>query len=195
MKRNVPALLALIWLTATRCWAVEPNDAPSAVEPALKDNEEAARLFSEDQSDRLSKDGKPLDWKVIKKVVVPRDRARRKRVLELYAAGELRTTKDFVHAGIVLQHGEKPEHYLLSHELCITAVFKSCGSEEDSWVSLANQLAALSEDWFLLSVGRPQRFGTQFRKGRLVKIDQGVTDEVRKIWNFPPLAITSKVPH
>jgi hypothetical protein len=153
-----------------------------------KTTKKPARLLSEDQSDRLSKDGKPLDWKLIKKVIVPRDRARRQRILELYYAGELKTGWDFVHAGMVLQHGEKPEDYLLSHELCVTAVFMRGGNEEGGWVSLPKQLAALSEDRFLLKVGRPQRFGTQFRKARLAKMEKGVSDEVRKIWNVPLLA-------
>jgi hypothetical protein len=85
-KRTGPVLMALISLTATPCRAAEPNGAPPAAEQTIKDNEEAARLFSEDQGDRLSKDGTPLDWKAIKKVVLPRDRARPQRVLDLYYA-------------------------------------------------------------------------------------------------------------
>jgi hypothetical protein len=87
---------------------------------------------------------------------------------------------------MVLQHGPAPEDYLLAHELCVVAVGK--GEKRAAW------LAAASEDRFLMSVGRPQRFGTQFRgdapggKIRLYKVDPGVTDNLRRAFGVPPLA-------
>jgi hypothetical protein len=87
---------------------------------------------------------------------------------------------------MVLQHAPAPEDYLLAHELCIVGISK--GEERAKW------LAAASEDRFLMSIGRPQRFGTQYRKERpeapfqLYQVDPGVTDELRRAFNVPSLA-------
>ncbi len=61
------------------------------------------------------------------------------------------------------------------------------GDERAKW------LAAASEDRFLMEIGRPQRFATQFRSEgnsamRLYQTDQGVTDELRRALNVPSLA-------
>ena len=156
--------------------------AQSPATSSLKDNEELMRLYQEDQSDRTSKDGKPIDWSA----VGPRDRAREARVKELYGNNQLHTGADYYHVAMILQHGGAPEDYLLAHELCIVAISK--GEERAKW------LAAASEDRFLISIGRPQRFATQFRSDgpnapiRLYQVDQGVTDEVRRALNVPSLA-------
>ena len=146
-----------------------------------KDNSELARLFQEDQADRTTKDGKPIDWKTVE----PRDRAREKRVKDLYATNELHTGADYYHVAMVLQHASAPEDYLLAHELCVVAISK--GHEDAKW------LAAASEDRFLMNIGRPQRFATQFRSVgnspmRLYDTDQGVTDDLRRALNVPTLS-------
>ncbi len=146
-----------------------------------KDHSELARLFQEDQADRTSKDGKPIDWKAVD----VRDKAREKRVKELYANNQLNTGRDYYHVAMVLQHASAPEDYLLAHELCIVAISK--GDERAKW------LAAASEDRFLMQIGRPQRFATQFRSVgnspmRLYETEQGVTDELRRALDVPTLA-------
>ena len=192
MKHYFPALAFLASLFIARTFA-EQAPAGSAV-VTVKENEEVARLHAEDQSDRQPKDGKPIDWQV----VGPRDEVRQKRVRELYMAGELKTGKDYFNAGMIFQHGEKPEDYLLCHELCVTAVFKSGRSERASWLPTAKWLAAASYDRFLLSIGRAQRFGTQFSSEgpnspmRLDKMEEGITDELRKVWGVPPLSEAKK---
>lgn len=148
---------------------------------ATRDNPELMRLMNEDQADRLSPAGKSIDWKV----VGPRDDARLKRVKELYSQNQLRTGNDYFNAALILQHSNTPEDYLLAHELCVVAISKKRGIES---------LAAASEDRFLMSIGRPQRFGTQYKSDgpnqpyRLYKIDSGVTDELRRVMMVPTLA-------
>jgi hypothetical protein len=133
---------------------------PSGQQPAVQapvENPELVRIYNEDQSDRMPVEGKPIDWGI----VGPRDITRRARVMELYKSGQLLTGDDFFHAALVLQHGQEPEDFLLCHELCVAAIIK--GNVPARW------LAAASEDRFLMNLGRPQRFGTQFRspaKGR-----------------------------
>jgi hypothetical protein len=54
-------------------------------------------------------------------------------------------------------------------------------------------LAAASQDRYLMNIGRPQRFGTQYRTDGpgtawyLYQTDTGVTDELRKAFNVQPL--------
>lgn len=147
-----------------------------------KNNEELARIFKEDQSDRMPKDGKAIDWKI----VGPRDKARLARVKELYEQNGLQTGADYFYAAMILQHGEVPEDYLLAHELCVVAISK--GEARAKW------LAAASEDRFLMNIGRPQRFGTQYRSDGpkapvlLYTMGAGVTDELRRAMEVPPLA-------
>jgi len=153
-------------------------------------NQELERLYSEDQLDRTQG---PIDWSVVSK----RDLARHDRVMQLYRSGMLKVGKDYFHAAMILQHGEKPEDFLLSHELCVSAVFGHA-DEPGEWLNGAKWLAAASEDRFLQSIGRKQRFGTQFRTinpdptWHLGEIEDGVTDESRKIWNVPSLAEAKK---
>jgi hypothetical protein len=147
------------------------------------DNEELKRLYTEDQADRMPKDGKSIDWKL----VGPRDEQRLKRVHEIYKANGMSTGPDYYHVAMVLQHSHIPEDFLLAHELCVVAIGK--GHAPAKW------LAAASEDRFLMNINRPQRFGTQFRADQnknggafyLYKVDEGVTDELRRAFNTPTL--------
>lgn len=138
---------------------------------SLADNDELKRIEVADQSERNPASG-TIDWAVL----FPRDQARKKRVLEIYRDGGLRTGPDYYNAALILQHGNEAEDYLLAHELSIVAMMK--GEER------ARLLAAEAEDRFLFTIGRPQRFATQFYgPGKLRPVDEGgagVTDRLRK---------------
>ena len=148
----------------------------------MEDNQELVRMFTEDQADRISPEGKPAGE------LMRRDGTRLTRVKQLYQNSQLRTGTDYYHAAMILQHGVCPEDYLLAHELCIVAISK--GYESAKW------LAAASEDRFLMNIDRPQRFGTQSRSDgpnspmRLYPVDPNVTDELRRAFDVPPLAQT-----
>lgn len=172
------ALLGLVWLPAAKPQRLA-LPAPGFA-PAGPDNEEIAELAREDQQDRRPPPGQSIDWSV----VIPRDQAREKRVKELYAAGALHTGTDYYNVAMVLQHGTSADDMLLAHELCIVAIIK--GENRAKW------LAAASEDRFLMNIGRPQRFGTQYTSSgngpsKLYRIDPGVTDDVRRAMDVPPL--------
>lgn len=172
-----------LFSTSTAVTVVEAEAQPAAppASAGVQNDEELARMFKEDQSDRAPQDGKAIDWPTVSK----RDEARLARVKELYAAGRLRTGADYFHAAMVLQHAQVPEDFLLAHELCVVAIGK--GEERAKW------LAAASQDRYLMNIGRPQRFGTQYRSNGpgtdwyLYETDAGVTDELRKAYNVPPL--------
>jgi hypothetical protein len=149
------------------------------------DNAELRRLMAEDQADRQPK---TVDWAV----VLPRDRARLARVKELYQTDVLRTAADYYHAALVLQHGEAPEDFLLAHELCVAAMVLGKNDRASS------SLAAAAEDRFLMNIGRPQRFGTQFRSEgtgpmRLHAVGEGVSDELRRVMGVPPIADARRI--
>jgi len=145
------------------------------------DNAELARLFREDQEDR-NPGLHAIDWSAVK----PRDDARLARVRELYVANALHTGADWLHAALILQHGNGPEDYLLAHEMCVAALAE--GEKGAKW------LVAATEDRFMMAIGRKQRFGTQYEpagepgKFRLAPTDSGVTDGLRTALGAPPLA-------
>ena len=163
-------------------------DGPASARPAgqasppPRDNAELAKLYDEDQADRRPQGGRPIDWSA----VLPRDKEREARIKVLYETGELRTGKDFHRAAMILQHAPRPEDYLLAHEFCVVALAK--GERDARW------LAAATEDRYLMSLGRPQRFGTQYRSPkpdqpvRLYEVEPGVTDALRREMGVPTLA-------
>jgi len=151
------------------------------VPSSASNNAELSRLYDEDQADRKPAEGKPIDWSV----VAPRDRLRESRAKELYKSGALRTGKDYHRAAMVLQHAHQPDDFLLAHEFCVAALAK--GERDARW------LAAATEDRFLMNIGRPQRFGTQYRSSdggpvRLYEVGPGVTDSLRSELGVPALA-------
>jgi hypothetical protein len=54
----------------------------------------------------------------------PRDAARRAKVKELLAAGQVRTGDDFERAALVFQHGDTPNDILMPHILAVTSLGK-----------------------------------------------------------------------
>ncbi|HEX5084389.1 MAG TPA: hypothetical protein VFY40_20285 [Blastocatellia bacterium] len=112
----------------------------------------------------------------------------------LCVQNKLQTGNDYFRAALILQHSLAPEDYLLAHELCVVALSKG---KPNAGALDARGLAAASDDRFLKSIGRPQRFGTPYhvedenapvKHYKLYKTDSGVTDELRSIMNVPSLA-------
>jgi hypothetical protein len=174
------AFLLAVALVASHC---------SVAAELPRDNVELARLFGEDQADRNVASGAligQIDWE---KVSV-RDDAREVRIKEMLAQGALVTGTDYYHAAMILQHAPTPDDYLLAHDLCVIAISK--GEMRGKW------LAAASLDRFLINVGRPQRFGTQFASRRmnqppsLAAVDTSVPDSLRVALDVPTLADARK---
>jgi len=70
---------------------------------------ELREIYRADQDDRKAgaHDYDKIDWSV----VTPRDEARRERVKQLEAAGQLRSADDFYHAAMIMQHGDNEASY------------------------------------------------------------------------------------
>jgi hypothetical protein len=138
-------------------------------------NAELRAIFEADQGDRRSGMGPEL---------AARDRDRRRRVLELLAAGDVVDGADYYHAAMVFQHGGSLASYRRARELALRAV--ELGHPPARW------LAAAALDRLLVRQGRRQRYGTQYRMWgddrMLVEVDPVTTDEERAEWGVPPLA-------
>ena len=159
-----------------------PPALSSGPENRLKDLGELERLFAEDQADRTAPEGRAIDPMAL----LAHDRKHEARIKELLSSDRLRTGKDYYRAAMILQHAPTAEDALLAHELCVVAI--SRGESSAKW------LAAASEDRFLMRIGRPQRFGTQYHAAklgepvRLYKVEPGVTDALRGALGVPTLA-------
>ncbi len=154
-----------------------------ALQPqAPGNNPELERLHKEDQADREAGPNAKIDWQAVSK----RDAERRARVREIVDKGGATTSTDYYHAAMVYQHGTEVPEYDEAHRLAMKAV------ELDPENGAAKWLAAASKDRSLMWQGKPQLYGTQFKKVDdrwvLWEVDPSITDEERAKWNVPPLA-------
>lgn len=142
------------------------------------------KLYEEDIKDRKSRDWdkatkEELDW------LDKRDKNRKHQVIALYKKKEIKSGLDYHHAALILQHGETPDDFKLANKFAEKAV--ASGDDSARW------LYAATLDRWLLSEGKPQKFGTQVKMNKKGKwelglpIDPNVTDEQRVRFNVPPL--------
>lgn len=115
-----------------------------------------------------------------------KDKVRRKKVLSLFNKGKIQSVKDYHHAALIFQHGDSTDDFKQAHEFARKAL--ELGDESARW------LYAATLDRYLLSLGRPQKYGTQFKLNDNKEwefaqpIDPSVTDEERLKYNVPPLS-------
>lgn len=144
-------------------------------------NPELRTIYEADQADRHL----PPEEKATRDIA-GRDADRLARVKEILDAGGARVSADYFHAAMVFQHGHEAADYERAHALAWKA------AELDPSATTARWLAAASEDRLLMFQGKPQKYGTQYRKegGRweLYPVDPTVTDAERAAWGVPPLA-------
>lgn len=108
---------------------------------------------------------------------------RRVDVLNYVRNGDIHSPKNLVYAAFIFQHGNCPDHYLLANKLSRKAL--GAGDEEARWIFAA------SLDRYLMSLGEPQKYGTQYTWTRdgfgLYPVDPNTTDSERAQYNVPPL--------
>lgn len=144
MKR---LLLSAAWALALAA----PAFAQEAEPPA--DNPEMAAIFAADQEVRKDLAAVLAGGREGALRIHAADAVRRQQVRALLETGALRTARDFYTAGLVFQHGDTPEDYLMAHTLALAALGE--GSTESPW------LAAATLDRYLHAIGQPQIYGTQ----------------------------------
>jgi hypothetical protein len=138
------------------------------------ENQEAARLFREDQADRTGGD--------VAEGTGTRDRVRRRRGMAMLLGGQIRSARDYYHLAMLLQHGGTLEYLQLGHALARRAA--AAGYRPGAW------LAAAAHDRWLMHANLPQKYGTQYTlsAGRwvLYPVDPETTDAERAQWDVPP---------
>ncbi len=160
-----------------------------AGEARSSDNARAAELYRQDQAERhaLTADGLhslPAEQAAQLRV---NDADRREEMLEILRAGDLRTSRDFLHAAMIFQHGSDAGDYRLAHGLAVV----SAAADPDH--RLARWMVAASWDRYMRYRGRPQWYGTQYtlsKDGRrlLAPVDESaVSDEERRLHGIRPL--------
>lgn len=139
-------------------------------------NNRLETIYLEDQKDRQG----DVDWSI----VGPRDEARKAEVLKILQENDNLTAEDYHHAALILQHGDFPEDYQKAHECAANAV--EMGDDSSRW------LFAATWDRWQLSIGKPQRYGTQFieEEGEwklALPIETDFPDTERIKMDVPPL--------
>ena len=125
-----------------------------ACPPAQAINMELSRLVAQDHEDRRGAQNS-MSPSAGASDLADRDFSRRVAVLRMLTEGRIREPIDYENAALIFQHGVSPEEYRLAHALATIA------AAIDPSRSGARQLKRLSWDRFMLSIGRPQWYGSQ----------------------------------
>ena len=138
-----------------------------------------AELFAADQAVRQL----PVAVEAVE--IVDGDTQRRIEVLGYILQGQIHAPRDLVYAAFVFQHGDCPGHYAFAHRLATFAL--DVGYDEARWIYAATL------DRYLMSLGQPQKYGTQYtwEQGayKLYPVDPATTDAERAEYNLPPLSV------
>lgn len=151
--------------------------------PPETDNLRLEELHAADQKDRERVYGSAAEVSGLKE----RDLARRREVVELMGRGEVNTVNDLYRAAVIFLHGAEPKEFLTAHRLATMASIN--GHKPSRWLSAA------SLDRFLMSIGLPQVYGTQFEQGeedgryqlRLPIDDSTVLHFEKRFFGVPPV--------
>lgn len=178
-KRAIPgnAFLMAV-LVVTGCSKNSP--APATSSTAV--TEELQQLYDADQNEPYPTNV-PSDPK--EKVAfftalwTERFKPRYDRVLQLIREDRLSSADDYYIAGMIMNHGIKPEDNLLAHALFSVAAFKN--HPDAKWASAA------ALDNYLAGIDKPQLFGTVYGEHRQVTTDL-MTDPLRRQFCVPPLS-------
>jgi hypothetical protein len=148
-------------------------------------NQELKTLYEKDINERNS-----IDWDHASSTQIAnlrkKDKKRKEKVLALINEGKVKSAQDYHHAALIFQHGESTNDFKKAHELATKAV--ALGDESARW------LFAATLDRYLISMGKPQKYGTQFKLNNNGEwelgepIDPTVTDKERAKYNVPPLS-------
>jgi len=148
----------------------------------IEENRELRKMYEEDVEEKTN-----ADWNDKKTVAIIKenDKRRKKRVEEIISEGGLKVASDYHHADLIFLHGETTTDYKKANELAKIAM--EMGDERSKW------LYAATMDRWLVSQGKPQKYGTQFRKNKngeweMYPVDPTTTDQERASLNVPPLS-------
>lgn len=115
---------------------------------AILDNVELIEIFNNDQADRTQH----VDWNIVQK----NDSLREARVYELLASNKVRTSLDYNNAALIFHHGEDSVAYGMALKLMRKSI--ELDSTRNKW------FLAVITDRYLLSINKPQVYGTQYKR-------------------------------
>lgn len=147
------------------------------------------QIYDEDQAMRLE----PIS-EIDQLEVAETSRQHRQEVLTFLLQGKLGSAVDFSRAALVMQHGTCTDHYELAHRLAERAIDMGYDTDETRF------LYAATLDRYLISLGKPQKYGTQYRRVQegeacsyeLSPVDSSITDKERIEFGLPPLEAAKK---
>ena len=151
--------------------------------PPETDNLQLEDIYQADQSDRQKVYESPQAVAELKQ----RDAMRKAMTLDMMSKGEVNTALDLYRAAVILLHGSEPKDFLTAHRLAVIAAIN--GHRPARW------LAASSLDRYLMALGQPQIYGTQFEHNaeenkyqlRLPIEDNRLLNWEKKFLNVPPV--------
>ena len=151
MKRLLLLFLVLVIISCKQQKDVpQPDNETQMTElETIQDNIELAQIYENDQADRRTEN---IDWSVVSE----NDRKREKRIYEMLEAGEVRTSNDYQNAAMIFQHGRDSTAYHMAVKLMTKSI--ELDPSANKW------LLAAATDRYLLSIDKPQIYGTQFSK-------------------------------
>ena len=152
--------------------------------PPETDNLQLEDIYESDQSDRKKVYDSPQAVAQLKQ----RDAMRKAMTLDMMSKDEVTTSLDLYRAAVILLHGSEPKDFLTAHRLAVIAAIN--GHRPARW------LAASSLDRYLMALGQPQIYGTQFEHNaeenkyqlRLPIEDNRLLTWEKKFLNVPPVA-------
>lgn len=145
-RHPLGAAVSLLLTGVLSAFLLQFSGPPAVPAANLPPSTQLRYLYDTDQADRAVVRYLPL---------AGRDAQRLQRVLALAADGRVVTARDSFHAAMVLHHGTNPGHYARAHGFAQKA--------EDGGVRGGGWLRRAAYDRWMLSLGRPQRYGTQSR--------------------------------
>ncbi len=113
------------------------------------DNVELIELTDADQNERKNSELDP-------KLIYVKDSLRREKVIVLESEKKLKTSNDVYNAALIFQHGRDSTDYLKALNFIKKSI--ELDSTRNKW------LFAAITDRYLLSIGKPQIYGTQYQK-------------------------------
>ena len=151
--------------------------------PPETDNLRLDDLYAADQKDRETVYTTTADVDTLK----IRDQERRRELVSMIGQGTVNTSNDMYHAAVLFLHGSEPKEFLAAHRLATMSAIN--GHRPSRW------LAAASLDRFLMSIGLPQTYGTQFEHSednnlyqlRLPIDDTTVLHFEKRFFGVPPV--------
>ena len=151
--------------------------------PPETDNLRLDDLYAADQKDREAVYSSVAEVDALKL----RDGERRRELVTMIGQGSVNTSNDLYHAAVLFLHGTEPKEFLSAHRLATVAAIN--GHRPSRW------LAAATLDRFLMSIGLPQTYGTQFEHNeddntyqlRLPIDDTTVLHFEKRFFGVPPV--------